>query len=130
MAIDIGTICDLSSIVVATLALFRDRRADQRELVNQGLTALYTAVNETRDYIATIQDGAPRNAQQEEGLARLWELVAIPLRHLDQDLARRCDLKAGYWRGPSEWPPELVIEARIGLDRVFKEAKYLLVAPH
>ncbi len=42
------------------------------------------------------------------------------------DLADRCFLKGDYWANPDIWSDQEIREARIEIDRVFKEARALL----
>ena len=112
----------------------RARHAEERE----ALLSLYTALNESRLYIAS-QDpsrfshrspdagGAnPRSAEREEQLSRLWIDASVKLRHINRDLAERCLIKSDYWAHPEAWDDTDVKKARIELDRVFREARALL----
>jgi hypothetical protein len=108
------------------LGLVREARVRRDDRADQALSAVYTATNETHRYIVALQRGLARDIDREHDLARLWHLASIPLRYFDADLAGRCMLKGNYWLDPQEWSVGDINGARIGLDRVFREAQHLL----
>jgi hypothetical protein len=108
------------------LAKIADLGSRKTELHDQALAAIYAAANETRIYIAhTLQTKGP-DQQREAELARLWTKAAVPVRHVDPDLADRCLLKADYWINPDRWTVGQVREFRIGLDNIYDYARQLL----
>ena len=108
------------------LGLVREAKVRREEQADQALAAVYIAANETQKYISALHRGAERDIDREYDLSRLWHLASIPLRYFDSDLARRCELKGRYWLAPDDWTVSDINGARIGLDRVFKEAQCLL----
>jgi hypothetical protein len=54
----------------------------------------------------------------EAQLVRYWSAAAIPLRHIDEELAAICDQKADYWLNPEQWSEEDVVKFGIKLDDV------------
>lgn len=113
--------------LLAVLAIVRNSRVQQRDLVDRALVAIYSASNETKSYLANLQRGKPRNFEKEEHLSELWKIASIPLRHFDKNLASRCELKGEYWRSPDEWTVTDISNAKIGLDKVFKPQSAKLV---
>jgi hypothetical protein len=118
----------LANGLLTVFVIIRNSGGQQRDLADRALVAIYTASNETRSYLASLQKGKTRNFEKEGDLSRLWAIASIPLRHFDEDLARRCELKGEYWRNPDEWTVTDISNARIGLDKVFRESKTLLLS--
>jgi len=97
----------------------------QREIRDQALAALYMACIETKIYIQRVERMGVSSRQTEEKLARLWSKVAVPLRHLDADLANRCVEKSEYWLSPDNWSNADISRYRIGINQVAMEARKL-----
>jgi hypothetical protein len=119
--------------LVGLLERLRSAEERDRQQRNLALVAVLTAANQTRGYIRATQDGAPRDIEHEHALSNLWDTCSIALEQFDADIARRCQLKGQYWRDPEQWSVTDINETRLGLDRVRKEAEYLLrlrIRPH
>lgn len=54
----------------------------------------------------------------EAQLAKYWSAAAIPLRHIDEELAMACEHKAEYWVNPEQWSDEEIIRLGIKLEDV------------
>ena len=91
---------------------------DKRELKDNALRAISTALNETTIYYRDLGRGKDRNFDIEAQLVRYWSAAAIPLRHIDQELAGICENKAEYWLNPEQWSAEEVVQYGIKLDDV------------
>jgi hypothetical protein len=109
--------------VVKRIGSAQEKDRQQRNLA---LVAVLTAANQTHGYIRATQEGAPRDIEREHALSNLWDICSIELEQFDADIARRCQLKGQYWRDPEQWSVTDINETRIGLERVQKEAEYLL----
>jgi ATP-dependent protease HslVU (ClpYQ) peptidase subunit len=113
-----------------------DRHRDEE--YEEALGALYTALNETRIYIGSlerhrlaanrgiVQAGSGRNLETEAKLSRLWTAASVKLRRFNHDLAVRSMMKGDYWANPEEWTDRDIRRARIQIDSVFREARRLL----
>jgi hypothetical protein len=119
--------------IIPPLILFIQRLHEKSQAKKQkaeaALFAVMAAVNETKTYIRLIRGGKrkkKRNRPKEWMIAGLWRNCGDLLEPFDQDLSNRCRIKNLYWRDPSRWSTDDVKQARIGLDRVDKEARYLL----
>ena len=97
----------------------------KRKLYDQALASLYMACTETKIYIQQVESTGTLNRQTEEDLARLWSKAAVPLRHINQDLANRCAHKSDYWLNPAKWSRADIAEYRIGITQVADEARKL-----
>ncbi len=81
----------------------------------------------TMHYLAEIRDrGRPEDRDVELQLSQKWSHASVLLRKIHPDLAGRCQLKAAYWTNPAEWTPAQVEHSRIGIERVYNEARELL----
>ena len=84
-------------LALAKIAELGGRKTERHD---QALAAIYAATNETRIYIAHTLQTKGRDQRRETELARLSTKAAVPVRHVDRDLADRCLLKADYWLIP------------------------------
>jgi hypothetical protein len=109
--------------ILRTLVLWRK---DRRELRDQALVAIFEAASETKLYLEGLSSGRRRNREAETGLVRLWRRAAVPVSHLERDLADRCLLKSEYWISPEKWSRVKREQLRIGIEEVFDEARALL----
>ncbi|HEX5055803.1 MAG TPA: hypothetical protein VFX02_04825 [Gammaproteobacteria bacterium] len=85
-----------------------------RPYFNKLLRALSIAINETCLYYA----GGEKDREREELIAKYWSAAAIPVRHIDSELASMCEHKARYWINPDNWSASEKIETGIKLDRL------------
>lgn len=92
---------------------------DRRELRDNALRSISHALNETYLYYRDIETkGKARNMDTEAQLSRYWAAAAVPMRHLDAQLAEVCEYKSQYWVNPETWNPGKVRELGIGLHEV------------
>lgn len=109
------------------LGLIREGKIKRDEKIDQGLQALYKALNETKSYVVSLNEGNIRDRRKEHNIAYMWHEASVPIRHIDPDLARRCFLKGSYWHEPESWSEAQVEESRIALDQVLDSIKSLLL---
>ncbi len=91
---------------------------DKRELKDAALRAISMALTETKLYYRDRENGKPRNPETEAQLAKYWAAAAIPLRHIDEELAMTCEYKADFWTGPDRWTGEEITRLGIKLEDV------------
>ena len=113
----------------ALLKLIKNLSREQRELRDNALRSISYALNETYIYYQSIERGHHRNTDTEEQLSKYWAAAAIPMRHIDKDLAMTCDLKSEYWINPENWDNDRIIEVGIELNDIRKRYREL-VRPH
>jgi hypothetical protein len=101
----------------------RHRRDDQ---IDAALAAIYAAANETRIYLARLEETGRRKRKIEAELARLWSKAAVPVRRFDRKLADECLLKARFWVSPDRWEEDDLTEKRLGVDAIYEQARALL----
>lgn len=103
------------------------RRAALDEQAETAIKAFLAALQETRHFLAgaagehTTPDNAPHRR-----LSDLWLEAARLVRHLDSELAYRCNSKARYWADPVGWAPNDAQEANIMIESMEQAAKRLL----
>jgi hypothetical protein len=112
----------LSSLVDPLMSFAKDRR----ELKDNALRAISVALNETCLYQQRIAAGDPYKRELEEQLSRYWAAAAIPIRHVDRELADLCEHKADYWVSPREWDRDKFREIGIALDQMRARYRALL----
>lgn len=112
----------LFGLVPSLLSLSKD----SRELRETALRAILVALDETYLYYRDLGRGRKRDFDREAQLVRYWSAAAIPVRHVDPDLAQRCDQKAEYWLNPDNYTPDHVKELDIGLESVRNAYRTLL----
>ncbi len=91
---------------------------EKRELKDNALLSVSTALRETQIYYRDLGRGGERNLETEAQLAKFWSAAAIPLRHIDEEFAMSCEYKAEYWVNPDQWSEEEIIRLGIKLDDV------------
>lgn len=91
---------------------------EKRELKDNALRAISTALQETKVYYRALDSGAERNQDTEAQLVKYWGAAAIPLRHIDEELAMICEHKSEYWLNPNNWSDEEIKEFGIKLQDV------------
>lgn len=99
---------------------------DRRELKDTALRAISNALDETYLYYRDLQKGSSRNMEREALLVKYWSAAAIPMRHFDERLANRCDMKAEYWINPDQYSETIIAELGIGLDNVRQAYRKML----
>jgi hypothetical protein len=112
----------LFGVVPSLLSLPKERR----ELRDNALRGILVALDETYLYFRDIDRGKGRDQEREALLVRYWSAAAIPMHHIDRNLARRCDMKAEYWLNPERYTVEHVKELGISLESVRNAYRTLL----
>lgn len=113
--------------VVSLIPALERSSTTKRELKDNALRAISHALNETYLYYRNMEKGKERDLEIESQLSKYWAAAAIPLRHIDQELASACEYKSEYWINPEGWNHEKIKQLGIGLDHVRKQYRSLLV---
>jgi hypothetical protein len=113
--------------VLGVIGLIREGKKRRDERIDQGLYALYAALNETKAYVERLHSGKRRNRKTEWAIARLWHDASVPLRHVEPELADRCFIKGSYWMEPETWTEMKIVEKQIKLDQVMESTRKLLL---
>ena len=98
---------------------------EKRELKDSALRSISIALQETKIYYKSLERGAGRNTETEAQLVRYWGAAAIPLRHIDEELAMTCEHKAEFWIDPEQWTHDEVEALGIKLSEVSKAYRNL-----
>jgi hypothetical protein len=106
-----------------------ERHKLQRQLTDAALQSISTALSATSLYYRDLEAGSERNLETEGKLNVFWGNAAIPMRHVDPDLARVCAEKAQYWLNPDSWSDREIREVGIALDSVQRRYIGLITSP-
>ena len=112
--------------LIALLGPLRAMSRDHREVRDNALRSISHALNETCIYYRKLDSGRARSLEVEDQLSRYWAAAAIPIRHIDQELAQICEHKSEYWLNPEEWTPEQLSHFNIELAGVRDQYRQLL----
>jgi len=91
---------------------------EKRELKDGALRGISIALQETKLYYRDLSRGKQRDMDREAQLAKYWAAAAIPLRHIDQELAMICEYKGDFWINPYHWSDDEIERVGIKLDDV------------
>jgi hypothetical protein len=104
--------------LIALLGPIATLSKEKRELKDNALRSVSTALRETQLYYRDLGKGKERSMDIEAQLAKYWSAAAIPLRHIDEELAMACEHKAEYWVNPEQWSDEEIVRFGIKLQDV------------
>jgi hypothetical protein len=111
----------------ALIKPIQDITKDKRELRDNALRAISHALNETRIYYQGRERGRERNLDIEAQLAKYWAAAAIPITHIDPELAMVCEQKCEYWINPDNWTDDEIAQNGIALADLVKTYRKMLV---
>ena len=100
-------------------------RRERREMADNALRAVSHAINETYLYYSRYERSGP-DKEVEEQLSRYWSAAAIPLRHVDPELAMICENKSEYWTNPAHFTDADIKKFGINLDHVRRRYRAIL----
>jgi hypothetical protein len=126
MALDIEKVKLVFSGLEQGIHIVKNYVNKKEEKYELALYAIYTATTETKNYISTWGRRKNHDTEKEIQLSKLWNEAGIKLRHIDNDLAQKCIIKADYWANPDEWTQGDIKASKVSLDLVIKEARILL----
>ncbi len=110
------------------IGLWITRRKRTQERDDTAVRSVLTALTRTKLYVAKRDRGDPIDREAEDELVELWTTASVHIRRTDPDLALRLTKKADYWTDPENWTTEEIVNNRIQIDDIAKEATRLLKA--
>jgi len=116
-------IIDLLTVLLGSIATMSK---DRRELQDSALRAISNALDETCLYYRDLDRGNPRNLDREALLVKYWSAAAIPLIHIDQNLAALCDYKSEYWINPTHYSEQEITNLGIDLNNIRQAYRKIL----
>lgn len=123
----VTTLLSIASSAQKWLGTLTASRVRRDQALEQALKAILDASLRTMHYLAELRDhGRPQDREIELELSQRWSDASVYLRKIHPDLAGRCQMKAAYWTNPADWTPAQVEHSRIGIERVYNEARALL----
>lgn len=117
----------LMGMVVGLLPILESRREKEQDRVDETLHALGDAYYSTLSYYETGKANESSKRHEQIQLARKWDKVANLTRKFDASLANRFSLKSRFWQDGEAWNNEQIKSAKIGLERVRSDARFLLI---
>ena len=91
------------------------------------LRAVIVAARETSVYVRQINDTGRQDHAKEGNLAVRWTELGFLLGDLGlKKLAKRCDIKGGYWADPARFNADYLAKADVGLERMEQLARQML----
>ena len=117
----------ISGAVIALLAVLDSRRENERDRVNEALQALGDAYYSTVTYYETDFTNSEAKRHEQLQLAQKWDRVANLTRQFDSNIASRFSLKSRFWQDGEAWSRSKIKGARISLENIRRDAKFLLI---
>ena len=107
------------SLISTWIILFNTKRGNLSDKERNAVSALNEAVNQTRIYLKNKEESGLNPSH----LSSLWNTAYRVLSEIDQDVARRCRIKSGYWSEPDRWTSDQIQMADITLKSMEEELK-------
>ena len=117
----------LAGYVIGVLPILESRREKEKDRVDEALHALGDAYYSTLSYYETDKPRESAKRQEQIRLAQKWDKVANLTRRYDRNLASRFSIKSRFWQEGRAWSDEQIKGANIGLEKVRKDARFLLI---
>jgi hypothetical protein len=108
------------------LGTFQAERHYQDEKKDAALSAINTALIETKKYIEESEGKKNFNRPREYQLSQLWSDAATKARYASADLSLRMQDKSLYWSDNLELPRDLILDKGIDIDSIQKTVNDLL----
>ena len=117
----------ISGAVIALLAVLDSRRENEQDRVNEALQALGDAYYSTVAYYETDFTNSEAKRHEQLQLAQKWDRVANLTRRFDSNIASRFSLKSRFWQDGEAWSSSKIKGAKIGLENIRRDARFLLI---
>jgi len=117
----------ISGAVIALLAVLDSRRENEQDRVNEALQALGDAYYSMVAYYETDFTNSEAKRHEQLQLAQKWDRVANLTRQFDSNIASRISLKSHYWQDGEAWSSSKIKSAKIGLENIRRDARFLLI---
>ena len=112
--------------ILSGVGLWLTRRERAQDRDDAAIRSVLSAVNATKQYLASLERGEGSNRDTEANLVVLWTTASVHIRRTNADLAVRLQEKAEYWTNPENWYGDESTENSIQIDVIAKEAKRLI----
>ena len=118
---------ELFTAIGELLPVLSEKKRAETEHVERTLLALNDAYYVTKRYFAGLEAGAEPTREKQFEVAHKWDAVSYLVRRYDANLANRLGLKSRFWREGGAWSREQREQARIGLEQVRQDGRFLLL---
>jgi hypothetical protein len=120
-------ILDIVDRLISLIEPIANLAKDKRELKDNALRAILMALQETKIYYKKLENGSCRDLEIEAQLVRYWGAAAIPLRHIDEELAILCERKSEYWLNPEYYSDQQIKDLGIKLIDITQAYRHISV---
>lgn len=117
----------LFNLVLSALPIIESKKDKDHERATAALEALGRAFYSTSAYYESRFDNEFERRLTQLDLAEKWDQVAILLRPFDTRLWNRFNLKSRFWYEGATWSDEQIEDAKIGLEAIRKDARFILI---
>lgn len=100
------------------LGTFQAERHYRDEKKDAAMSAINTALIETKKYIEESEGKKSFNRAREYQLSQLWADAATKARYASADLSVRMHNKSLYWSDNLEWPQDAILGKGIDIDSI------------
>ena len=108
------------------LNTFQAERHYKDDKKDAALSAINTALIETKKYIEESTARAAVDRNREFDLAKLWGEAAVKARLANSEMANRLQDKSLYWSEQLKWSKEEVLAKRIDLDSLHETVREMM----
>ncbi|MGC2696748.1 MAG: hypothetical protein WA738_13260 [Candidatus Angelobacter sp.] len=108
------------------LGSFQAERHYRDDKKDAALSAINTALIETKKYIEESDGKRSFNRSREYQLSQLWADAAAKARYASVDLSQRMQDKSLYWSDNLEWPRDVILDKGIDIDSIQTTVRDLL----
>lgn len=117
----------LFDLVISVLPIIESRKDKNHERATLALEALGSAFYSTSAYYDTEFNDQNEQRSVQYDLAEKWDRVATLLRPFSTELWNRFNLKSRFWYEGGAWSDEQIKSAKIGLEAVRRDARFILI---
>lgn len=118
---------ELLTAIGELLPFLSERKRAEKEHVERTLLALNAAYYATEEYFAGLEAGEKPSRPRQFEVAHRWDDASHLIRRYDENLANRLTLKSRFWNEGAAWSPQQREQARIGLQQVKQDGRFLLL---
>jgi hypothetical protein len=118
----------LFGLVLAAIPIIESRKDKDHERATAALNALSDAFYSTSSYYDSPILDANKKREAQLNIAQKWDNTANLMRPFDTNLWSRFNLKSRFWYEGEAWTEQQITGANIGLKKVRKDARFLLIS--
>ena len=114
--------------IIGTLGIFLTysqlERFKKNEKTAIALEAILKALEETIDYVERAKNSEP-DRREELHLSHLWNMAALKMSEIDEELSKKLDQKGKYWRSKIKLTRKQILDNGIAIWQVKEQYDHL-----